>query len=405
MNTITEKQLYADEIQEVALRSGLEHFVWGEELVQHKLILYAKKIKALSGYADIKDSLEPCGLVVVDAARRGYMRCMPATLNVLNGDVYLTEANFNASWKYLRKSIAAGISNAERQGVPCDIRQPEEVVDLRHLMRENSVPYIGKGGVQYQAKEPNAEARVENRRKQSLLDRPDLNFFYENQGKYYHDKECEDVKHISGALFCGSKEPPQGKEICPKCQRKIYFRKACAPNAKQIPICDRIFRNHNISERQIRHFVFEAGMHFHAIMVNEMVVEGVEDTWIIRETEAHHLQLWHNNYVRTSETERYITDGFHNQGLKGKTLLQLLRYIEGYTWEKHLQGEALKAAADIVELSAVRDDDAALTTESGNRDMEQNTYHKAQKMRVSVEWIKIWIRKLFRTVTSHHNSL
>lgn len=54
------------------------------------------------------------------------------------------------------------------------------------------------------------------------------------------------------------------------------------PNAKQIPICDRFFKNHRVGNDQLRHFVMEAGLKFHATSLDEMTVEGVEDTWIIK---------------------------------------------------------------------------------------------------------------------------
>lgn len=396
MNAVSEKQLYADELEEVAIRSGLEHFVWGEELIHHKLIVYAKKIKDVGGYEHMKDNLEPCGLVVTDIGNRGYMRCMPATLNVLNGDIYLTETNFNAAWKYLRKSIQTVILAAKEQGMPCDIHKPEAVVELCGLLRENSRPYIKNGKIQYQANEPDETQRMEISRRQRLLDKPEMKYFYAVTGRYYHDKECEDVKGISIGDFCASEEIPTGKAVCPKCRRKIYFRQACAPNAKQIPVCDRIFRNHRVADVQIMHFVLEAGLKFHATTLHELTVEGAEDVWIIRETEGQQLQLWHNNYVKTSETERYITEGFHNQGLKGKSLLQMLQYIEGYTWEKHLQGEAAKKIAALAgQEEPLKPIDGVPGHEvETEKQVRNEKTSKEGRIRTSMQRIKLWIEDL-----------
>jgi hypothetical protein len=58
------------------------------------------------------------------------------------------------------------------------------------------------------------------------------------------------------------------------------------------------------------------------------------------------LHLWHNNYVKTSETERYITDGFHNQNFDRKKVIPILNYIEGYSWQKHLANENRKLQAE-----------------------------------------------------------
>lgn len=49
--------------------------------------------------------------------------------------------------------------------------------------------------------------------------------------------------------------------------------------------------------------------------------------------------LWHNNYVKTGPTERYITEGFHKQKVENKSLTQLLTYIEKYSFIKHLEKE------------------------------------------------------------------
>ena len=69
----------------------------------------------------------------------------------------------------------------------------------------------------------------------------------------------------------------------------------------------------------------------------ELIVSGNEDTWIIKGIKGKKLSLWHNNYVITGEKERYITHGFHNQGLDGKSFSFLMEYINNYTFEKHLE--------------------------------------------------------------------
>lgn len=45
MNLASEKEFYSDRLEEVAMRVNAEHFLWGEELIDRKLILYAKKLK------------------------------------------------------------------------------------------------------------------------------------------------------------------------------------------------------------------------------------------------------------------------------------------------------------------------------------------------------------------------
>jgi hypothetical protein len=83
----------------------------------------------------------------------------------------------------------------------------------------------------------------------------------------------------------------------------------------------------------------EVGMKFHATSMEELLVEGVEDTWIVKGLCNKNLALWHNNYVKTGPTERYITEGFHKQKVENKSLTQLLTYIESYSFVKHLEKE------------------------------------------------------------------
>lgn len=108
-----------------------------------------------------------------------------------------------------------------------------------------------------------------------------------------------------------------------------------------------------MSNARIGHYVIDVGMKFHATEFSEMQVEGSEDRWIIKGLNTDKMELWHNNYVKTSPTERYITKGFHNQKVERDILWQMLNYIETYSWQKHLQhegvlGDELVAEPEIV---------------------------------------------------------
>ena len=63
MNIKSEKEFYGEELKRVALRFNADIFVWGEELISRKLIIYPKKLKDVIGYEEVKENLEPCGLV------------------------------------------------------------------------------------------------------------------------------------------------------------------------------------------------------------------------------------------------------------------------------------------------------------------------------------------------------
>jgi hypothetical protein len=99
------------------------------------------------------------------------------------------------------------------------------------------------------------------------------------------------------------------------------------------------------------------------------------------------LSLWHNNYVKTSETERYITEGFHNQNVDRKKLVQILKYIEGYSWQIHLERENEKLIGQDVEYVA---------EESVENEVRSSASETPAKKRTWYRVIADWIRNLFK---------
>lgn len=332
-----EKELYSVEFSSVAQRFNADIFVWGEELIDKKLIVYSKNLKDVCGYYEMKEQLQPCGIVLIDTAKQAFLRCISATVHIGTGNVYLSADGFNSAWKTLRNSVARGIRIAKEKGLDA-ISEPEDIVSLDNLYRQGSLPVIEKFVIKYVPRKLTEEEKYRNSRKQSLLDNPKMLYFYSEDGKYYHDRDCDRVKDILPERFCASSDIPD-KEICPKCRRKIYFRKACFPNVKQIPICDKIFREQNVSIGKIHYLIMDLGMKFHATTLDEIFVENKEDKWIIKGLRRNKPELWHNNYVKTSPTERYITDGYHNQKVEVHTFVQMLNCIEQYSFAKHLENE------------------------------------------------------------------
>ena len=337
MNIKSEKEIYANELKRVALRFNADIFIWGEDLINKKIIIYPKKLKGIIGYDEVKENLEPCGVVLIDTRKQDFLHCTSAMVDGTNGNIYMSEAGFNSSWKLLKNSVRKGIRIAnEKSGSP--IEDPDEIIVFDNLQRVGSNPVLVNDVIKYEARELSDKERYRNSRKQSLLDNPRMLYFYDSSGRYYHDRDCAEVKQIASEQFAASEEIPD-KEICPKCQRRIYIRKACYPNTKQIGVCDKILRDHGVSLGKIKHCVMEVGMKFHATSMEELLVEGVEDTWIVKGLCNKNLALWHNNYVKTGPTERYITEGFHRQKAENKSLTQLLTYIESYSFAKHLEKE------------------------------------------------------------------
>lgn len=170
----------------------------------------------------------------------------------------------------MKNSVRKGIRIAnENEGSP--IENPEEIIVIDNLQRAGSTPTIVNDIIKYEARELTKEERYRDSRKQSLLDNPRMLYFYESSGRYYHDRDCLEVKQIASERFAASEEIPD-KEICPKCQRRIYIRKACYPNTKQIGGCDKILRDHGVSLGKIKHCVMEVGMKLHATSMEEIMI-------------------------------------------------------------------------------------------------------------------------------------
>lgn len=341
MNIKSEKEFYASELREKAARMEMNIFIWGEELIDRRIIIYPKKLKEVEEYDLIKETLKPCGVVIINTMKKEFLRCSSAMVNTENGNVYFSLGNFNGVWKELRNSVDLGIRMAKERTGSCVISKPEDILMLDYLQRPGSEPVLEKYVIKYVARKLTEEEKYKNSRKQSLIDNHKMLYYYSDTSLYFHDKECGEINKILPDRFRASDSIPVDKKICPHCRRKIFFRTACYPNAKQMPVCDRIFKNHMVSNAWIEHYVMECGMKFHATDFSEMLVEGKEDKWMIKGLDTEKLELWHNNYVKTSPTERYITEGFHDQKVWHYTLGQMLNYVESYSWQKHLQSEGV----------------------------------------------------------------
>jgi len=387
MNINSEKEMYGSLLHEEVANFNAEYFVWGEELADKKIILYSKKLKQIPGYDEVKDILKPCGLVIVNVTKKKYLRCISSMLDTEQGNIYLAEADFNSVWADLKRSIELGIRMASENDMPCPVQSAEEIVVLDYLVREGSYPVIENNVLQYRQRKLTEEEKQRHSRRQSLLDNPWMLYYFSETGRYYHDKECDAVKEITADLFRASDIVPCEKEPCPKCRRQLYFRKATYPNTKQAGICNRIFQNQKVSVSKISHYIMEDEMKFHATSLDEMQVDYGEDTWLVKGLGTDTLSLWHNNYVKTSETERYITEGFHNQNVERGRLSGILDYIEKYSWQKHLQHE--------IEKQRVAEEELIIVTQVETSEEDENRQND-NKRRSWYSFLLDWLHRLFK---------
>lgn len=339
MEVTSEKVFYEREVKEQARRLDVDILLWGEELYDKKIVIYPKKITAINGYEKIKNHLVDAALVYFDFKKEKYIKLSIIRYDDTKKVLYLSEENFNGIWRYLQSSVDLGIRIQKRRQNEIAIKTPDDIVDLSFLHRTGSEAVIKNGQLTYIAKEIPQSEKDHLSRKQSLLDNAKYLYFYDEDDTIYHDKDCDRVKEILPERFVASENRPEGKRPCKKCRRRMFLRKACSPYVKQIPQVDRLLTKGDLTDYQLEKFVYEEELKFKTDQAWELTVKGKEDTWIIKGFQTMELSLWHNNYVKTAPRERYITQGFHNQGMDGKRLYSMLTYISAYTFERHLAGE------------------------------------------------------------------
>ena len=339
MEVTSEKVFYEREVKEQARRLDVDILLWGEELYDKKIVIYPKKITAINGYEKIKNHLVDAALVYFDFKKEKYIKLSIIRYDDTKKVLYLSEENFNGIWRYLQSSVDLGIRIQKRRQNEIAIKTPDDIVDLSFLHRTGSEAVIKNGQLTYIAKEIPQSEKEHLSRKQSLLDNAKYLYFYDEDDTIYHDKDCDRVKEILPERFVASENRPEGKRPCKKCRRRMFLRKACSPYVKQIPQVDRLLTKGDLTDYQLEKFVYEEELKFKTDQAWELTVKGKEDTWIIKGFQTMELSLWHNNYVKTAPRERYITQGFYNQGMDGKRLYSMLTYISAYTFERHLAGE------------------------------------------------------------------
>lgn len=98
-----------------------------------------------------------------------------------------------------------------------------------------------------------------------------------------------------------------------------------------------------------------SNMAYTMLSSTEMIVRCKEDNWRILMTEAGLFHLYHNNYVMVGETERRFTNGYHDQNVESANLQELINYIAGYSWDKHLQSKGIDVDRTIFKIRTIKD--------------------------------------------------
>lgn len=350
MAIISEKKIYEQQVNSILTARDVDYILWGEDLYNSRIIIFPNKIKDIPGYDVINPDLTDAALVYLDRSKEKFIKTTIVRCDPEKEDIYIPEGNFNAIWKFLRGSIAFGIRIKRETKEEIHIKYPEDIVDLSLLTADGSKAYFDDGLLVHNcAPKIITEEELRARgRKQSLLDNPKNRYFYTTESRVYHDKDCECISTIMPGSFMASSVAPEGFRPCKKCGRRIFIREICYPNVKIIPAINHIMFNSGITNNQLEKIAFEYKLKVRYNSMDEITVKGKEDSWIIKGLENNRPVLWHNNYIKIGPHERCIAGGYHRQTkVDGHTLFSMFGYINGYSFEKHL--EARKKAEQLAE--------------------------------------------------------
>ncbi|MBE5905246.1 MAG: hypothetical protein E7277_00430 [Lachnospiraceae bacterium] len=339
MEVRSKKELYKDEVEGKMRFGDEDFFLWDEDLWDLQLVVYPKDFSFEKVFGVRQSDFER-GKLIFQSEREGRLICMENVKWFEKEECVLIQENvFNNIWKYVKNGVALGIQIAKDSGEDVWCEEPEDILDLGFLDRRGSRAVVENDCIVRKARTQLNENKQAWGRMQSALANPHNHFFYSEMEQVYHDKECELIHEIPAEAFQATEKRPEDREMCCLCARKSYIRQMCHPYVKQIGRVDYMLKSRNLRTDDLERMALSYGLKLRMEDTNTLWVKGAEDTWLIKGFEEAQLSLWHNNYVRLSPKERYITSGYHNQGMDGRGLYAMLEVIRKYTFAKHLAAE------------------------------------------------------------------
>ena len=349
MRAVSEKILYDNLLLARYAAKGAKPsnlVLWGEDIVNGRLILFPKKTDTLPEYDSICRATTGASLIYFDKKKQQPVLFCDVRYDKQTQNVYMFADTFNDVWKFLKESVKNGIELKRDRGEAVE-ELPEGYVDLAFLRHKSSEAVVKNDRIEYISKViPEREQKTRSKM-QSALDNPANRFFYAFNSGIYHDKDCEFLKEIPTELFTASEDRPITRKPCRRCLRIMCLRELCSPYVKQMPAVNRLLKRGDIGNNYLERLAFEYGIKLRADEDGSLVVVSAEDTWKIRGFDKDSLSLWQNNYIKTSPEERCITQGFHHKKTAdGRTLFQMLERIRRYKYDPHFHENAeVKAEA------------------------------------------------------------
>ena len=367
-------------------------YFFPSDLAELTLMPYPESWEELA----VQQTLQPAN-IRLRPENQGWYQFVPCRYNEKEGIVYISEENFNQYWKkvryklmeyYLGKKGVRTIMNEELDSQIC----------LDAFWTQTSEARIIDAKIVIFARLPEEERLRLMSKRSSIMDNRKILYLFNQIGGPVHDKTCELVKSISLEDFRGAEEMPEGRGFCAKCRRRLHIRLAIGPDFKNCQIYESFLQRCGVSEMELEYFVRECGGKMFMESLQVMRLKCGEDTWKVERKEDGLLVLYHNNYIRIGEDERFITDGFHEQNVFAKRLNRILRYVEDYTWKGHLEAERSAEDNNLTETAMVQED--SYVSENGVMQEECHDYGCiGDSMKKSEVWWKrlaAWLKKWFK---------
>lgn len=320
-------------------------YLFGEELIDYKIVPYRGRISDIKDFEHFAQEFEDA-YIMVSIEYVGDMKKVPCKLLEQKKRVYLTEMQFNAYWKLISDGISKGLmlhSQNMAQGLHL-YNNTEQYVDLSFYETDTKSAVIKNYKIAIIGKQADDRLRILAAKRASAMDNKKLLFVYSASDRIVHDKSCDLVRQISDKDFRACETLPKQTVLCDKCKLKMSIRKAVGDDFRRYAAYERMFEKGKVCYEDIDELISGYHAKLHMEGPNIMEVSCNDDTWKIVLDEDDTFSLLHNNYVMVSDTERYISGGYHLQKYHPYALTDIIRYIETYNWQIHLEAKRAKQA-------------------------------------------------------------
>jgi hypothetical protein len=174
MRAISEKILYDNLLRARYAAKGAKPsnlVLWGEDIVNGRLILFPKKTDTLPEYDSICQTTTGASLIYFDKKKQQPVLFCDVRYDKQTQDVYMSADTFNDVWKLLKESVKTGIELKRDRGETAE-ETPEGYVNLTFLQHKSSEAVVKNDRIEYISKAVPEREQKARSKMQSALDNP-----------------------------------------------------------------------------------------------------------------------------------------------------------------------------------------------------------------------------------------